>query len=213
MQDAYASGWTRARESHVSLEVFSSLRELNHRFLELVAARTEQCHGSRRVGLPDELSGQVAPLSAAQKAAVADCPYALFDLRFHDQEHWRTRLSEPGPWGVSDDAVADRDMIDFARLALFFAWHLAATEGLAAQLLLGMTEPTAAAFRKASLNVLPALVATETMHLTARWNERRTYWESLVCAAAQPDGKALRRVQLYGLQLAAAARLPRAAVA
>ena len=207
MQDALTGGWTGVRESHVSAEVASSLRELNHRFLELVAARPDRCNGSRRVGLPDELSGQFAPLSAAQRAAVADCPYALFDLRFHDQEHWRLRLSDPAPWHVSDAAAGDRDVTDFALLALFFAWHVSATAGLTAQLLLGMTESTAAAFRKISLNLLPALVASETIHLTARWNDRRTYWDSLACAAARPDAKALRRVQLYGFQLAAAARL------
>jgi hypothetical protein len=59
-----------------------------------------------------------------------------------------------------------------------------------------------------TVNRLPALVATEAAHLSARWLERTAFWSALTAAAVRTDPAALRRVQLYGLQLAAAARLP-----
>jgi hypothetical protein len=98
--------------------------------------------------------------------------------------------------------------VGFVRLALFYAWHVAAGAGLKAQLLLGMNGSTAAAFRLVTVNQLPPLVATEAVHLSARWNGCPAYWSALTTAASRANPEALRRVQLYGLQLAAAARLP-----
>jgi hypothetical protein len=97
--------------------------------------------------------------------------------------------------------------VEFARLALFFAWHVASTAKLAAQLLFGMHEDTAAAFREATIDCLPSLAETEAVHLTARWNDCPAYWSALTGAASRQNAAGLRRIQLYGLQLAAAARL------
>jgi hypothetical protein len=195
MQDAFVGNW--AQESHLSAEILGSLRDLNHRFLDLTATRTT-----------DWVAGRVASLSAAQRAAAAGCPYALFDLRFQDDGHWRLRLQNSAAWRVADESVADDETVNFVRLALFYAWHVASSAGLKAQLLLGMNGTTAAAFRGITVNQLPALVATEAAHLSVRWSGCTPYWSALTAAAARADPAALRRVQLYGLQLAAAARLP-----
>ena len=195
MQDAFIGSW--ARESQLSAEILGSLHDLNHRFLDLTAAR-----------IPGWVAGCVAPLSAAQRAAAAGCPYALFDLRFHDDGYWCSRLQTPGSWRVADEAVAGDETVNFVRLALFYAWHVASGEGIKAQLLLGMNGTTAAAFRRLTVNHLPALAASEAKHLSPRWNGCAVYWGSLTAAAARTDPKTLRRVQLHGLQLAAAARLP-----
>jgi hypothetical protein len=205
MQDAHVRSW--ARESHVSAEMLESVRKLNHRFLDLIGMQPTDWSSSRRVGLPAEVSGQVAPLSALQKKAAADCPYALFDLRFHDDDYWQTRLRSTPHWHVSERASADEDTLDFVRLALFFAWHVASTGKLAPQLLLGMNEVTTTAFRAATIDCILALAETEFVHLTARWNNYPTYWSALTGAASLPNPAELRRIQLYGLQLAAATRL------
>jgi hypothetical protein len=202
MQDAYVGSW--ARESHLSAQILGSLRDLNHRFLDLAASRTGW------------VAGQVAALSAAQRAAAAGCPYALFDLRFQDDAHWRVRLQSLRSWYIADESAVDdqgddqgdNNTVGFVRLALFYAWHVASSEGIKAQLLLGMDGGTADEFRRITVNQLPALVATEAKHLSARWSGCTTYWSALTAAALRTDLKALRRVQLHGLQLAAAARLP-----
>ena len=149
----------------------------------------------------------MAPLSAAQRAAAADCPYALFDLRFQDHGYWRGRLQNPGAWRVAEESVVDDETSNFVRLALFYAWHVASTAGIAAQLLLGMNGHTATAFRRVTVNQLPALAVTESAHLSARWSDCAAYWSALTAAASRANPAALRRVQLSGLQLAAAARL------
>ena len=204
MQEAHVGTWLR--EPYVSAEIQASVRDLNHRFLDLVVGRPGGWSMPGR-GLPAAMSARIAPLSAAQKAAAANCPYALFDLRFDDDGYWRTRLRAAAPGGVAEGTAADTKTLEFARLALFFAWHVACTTKLAAQLLLGMHEVTAAAFREATIDCLPSLAETEAGHLTARWNNCTAYWSALTEAASRENPASLRRIQLYGLQLAAAARL------
>ena len=186
------------QESHVSLEHRMSMRGLNRRFLDLAGKGV----------FASGLDAQVAPLSSSQRAAAADCPYALFDLRFQDEAHWRGRLQTAQPLRIADAPGADEETVDFVRLALFYTWHLASSGGLAAHLLLGMHADTADAFRRVSVDALPGLAATEAPNLAPRWSRRHAYWSALINAAARPDPAALRRVQLSGLQLAAAVQLP-----
>jgi hypothetical protein len=194
MQEAIVGGQTH--ESQWSAQSLKSLHDLNHRFLDLAAVRGEW------PGV------QVAALTASQREAAALCPYSLFDLRFEDEGHWQWRLHHSPQWRVADEAVVDDATASFVRLALFYAWHVASSEILAAQLLLGMAANTARAFARITVNQLPALVASEASHLTARWSGCAAYWNSLLAAASGAEPKTLRRVQLYGLQLSAAARLP-----
>ncbi len=196
MQDAFP--WVR--QASFSAQTLASLRELNHRFLDLAASHGDQ------MKLPEQAAAHIARLSAQQRSAAAACPYALFDLRFHDDAHWRARLGEA--WRIADEAAVQQDVAAFVRVALFYAWHLASTPRLGAQLWLGMAETTAAAFRAASLERLPALAAGEAANLSARWSTSTFYWNALAGAAAHDDSRRLRRVQLFGLQLGAARLLP-----
>jgi hypothetical protein len=206
MQDSHLGNWTRG--STVSVETLESLRELNHRFLDLTCTHSVAWRSAHGMALPPDLSGRVAALSSVQKKAIADCPYALFDLRFCDDSHWRLRLQTTAQWSVSDAPVIDAQTLEFVRVALFFAWHVAATAHLAARFLLGMNEMTVAAFRGVTIDCLPALAATESVHLAARWSDCPAYWAALTGAACRPNAATLRRVQLSGLQLAAALQLP-----
>jgi len=205
MQDAYPAGWSG--ESQLSIEMLGSLYELNHRFIELIG-RSDGSAGARQpawfVG-PASFAAQL--LSPEQQQAVARCPYALFDLCFQDEGHWGSLL-DAGAWRVADQFTADAEAVEFVRLALFFAWHLAATSTLSAQLVLGMNDATAGAFRRITVDRLAALAAGEAGHLTIRWSQCAVYWNALVNAALRSDPAILRRVQLFGLQLTAAARLP-----
>jgi hypothetical protein len=196
VQDAFIGNW--AQQSHVSVEHLASMRGLNRRFLDLAGAGR----------LSPELGRRVARLSPGQRAAAADCPYALFDLRFEDDAYWRGRLQSIGDWRIADEPKADDDTVDFVRLALFYTWHVASSAGLAAHLLLGLHGNTTEAFRRIGVDALPALAVAEAANLTARWSGCNAYWTALIGAATGSDPAALRRVQLSGLQLAAAAQLP-----
>jgi hypothetical protein len=208
VQEAINGNWVR--EPHLTTEQLSSVRSLNLRFLDLAAGAAVPWDACRPAGgnsMPAAgLAQQLAPLSRTQRVAVASCPYALFDLRFENETYWQSRLGQYSPYRVADDAL-DADVVDFTRLALFYAWHVSSTAGLAAQILLGMSPATVNSFRSLGVNSLPALAASEAVNLCARWRHCAPYWNTLIGAAERADPPALRRVQLYGLQLAAAARL------
>jgi hypothetical protein len=206
MQDAFIGNW--AQESHMSAEHLNSLRGLNRRFLDLAGGGAKDWAHGRGGMAAAGLAGQVAPLSQEQRAAAANCPYALFDLRFEDDGHWTERLRNAAAFRVEDEFKVDDETSNFVRLALFYAWHVASGAELAARLLLGMHHGTVEAFRRTTVDNLPALVATEAANLAPRWSGCSAYWSALMGAAARADTAALRRVQLYGLQLTAAARLP-----
>jgi hypothetical protein len=196
MQHTFIGDW--AQQPHLSAEHRGSMHGLNRRFLDLAGEGL----------IAPGLAAQVAPLSPAQRTAAADCPYALFDLRFQDDAHWSSRLQSTGVWRIADAPNVDQDTVDFVRLALFYTWHLASSAGLAAHLQLGMHAHTADAFRRVSVDALPALAVSEAPNLAPRWSKCHAYWSALIKAAARPDLAALRRVQLSGLQLAAAVQLP-----
>ena len=198
MLEPFVGDW--APESHLSSAALRSLHDLNHRFLDLAA--------SGRIARCAFLTAQIAPLSAAHRESLAHCPYALFDLNFADDAHWQICLHAGQGWGVADDESADREIASFVHVALFYAWHVAAGASLAAQLLLGMNPQTARAFRRSTVNMLPALAASEAPALAARWGQCTAYWNALTSAALRCESAPLRRAQLSGLQLAAAARLP-----
>ncbi len=210
MQDAIANRW--APTVHRSAPHWESLRQLNHRFLDLVAAQggafaPDGWAPAARCGLSAGIVALMVPLSRSQRAAAAGCPYALFDFRFQDEDRWCESLQPALPGRIADEPVVDAERIDFVRLALFFAWHVASRAGLETQLLLGMSDRTVGALRHLTVDALPALALREAGNLTARWSECGAYWRALIGAAARSDDSTLRRVQLYGLQLAAAARL------
>ncbi|HUY84612.1 MAG TPA: hypothetical protein VMU86_08545 [Steroidobacteraceae bacterium] len=194
MLDPIADSWSR--EAPITIETARTLRELNLGFLAL-----DGFAAPRLTALPD--SG---------KAAIAACPYALFDLRFDDEAYWLARLGAPDPGKVAEPSPAAADVLAFVRLALFYAWHLAASANLRARLVLGMSERTAAAFAGVTVVRLTTLAATEAPNLQPRWPCCEAFWRGLADAAEFADRARLRRIQLYGLQLAAATGLPRGAV-
>lgn len=204
MQDAELDNWKR--DPQVPAELLLSLRALNCRFLELITAAPPGWDPPRR-GLDSAIFTQIAVLSSAQRAAAANCPYALFDLHFHDEARWRTRLRTPVRF-VEEPISVSAETLEFVRLAIFFAWHAANTTRFAAPLLLGMQPSTVEDFHRASIDRLPILAAVEAANLTARWSNCTAYWGALTAAAAEPHSARLKRIQLYGLQLATAARLP-----
>jgi hypothetical protein len=172
-----------------------SLRELNLRFLELDWTRAA-------------FGGRIAALTRTQRAVMADCPYALFDLRLADYEYWQLRLQDASPWHVADCAPIGADHAEFMGLALFFAWYSASAAKLSAKLALCMHERTAAALGAVTVNRIPDLVATESAALSARWSHCVPFWSALALSAASGDAQRLKRVQLSGIQLAAATHLP-----
>jgi hypothetical protein len=187
MQDA-----TRTSQSPAESQ---SLAELNRRFFDLEWTRAR-------------LGRRLAALSDPARTAVADCPYALFDLRFEDGEHWQLQLQNPASWSVADLPPIDFEAADFVRLALFYAWHRVTSARSSARLVFGMHERTADALAASTVSRLALLAPAATRELTVRWGHCERFWSGLVTAAERHDSSRLRRIQLSGIQLGAALQLP-----
>ena len=189
-------------DANTGMEARNSLRELNRRYLGLAAVAGNGLSVSR-----------IAALSPLQLAAAADCPYALFDVRFADEQYWLRRLSSPTAWHIADAPPVVAEAVEFVRLALFYVWHVATSAPLHAQLLLGMPRGVAGAFALLTVDRIPGIAIAEAGHLTPRWPTCEAYWNALIDAAARSSPAALRRAQLRGIHFAAAARLPPAPIA
>jgi len=202
MQEALVDGWIG--QPQFSAATLAPLHHLNHRFLDLLAEESE--HWGERTAECMTVARTLRALQPTQLEAAARCPYALFDLRLDDAEHWRRRLAHPVLWRIEERA-APSESAAFTRLALFYAWHVAASERPGAELLLGMHAQTADALRATRLVNLPSIAGGEATLLRPRFPERRAFWSALARAALRGDAGELRRVQLFGLQLSAAVRL------
>ena len=189
MRDLIVEPWTR--EAPITGEIGRTLRDLNRAFLDL--------DGIAAPGL--------VALPPARKSAIAECPYALFDLRFDEDAYWRARLDIALPDRVAESAAAHPQVVAFVRLGLTYAWHLATSANLQARLLLGMSARTAAAFADATVVQLTQIADAEAPHLAPRWPRCTAFWDGLAEAAESADRARLRRIQLHGLQLAVARRL------
>src|SRR5579883_1547945 len=98
MQPALIRPWTR--QPHFSLEALAPLHDLNQRFLDLLAERGAGWPMREHATQPASVGRALASLTPAQRVQAARCPYALFDLHFHDEAHWRGRLERAGVWRV-----------------------------------------------------------------------------------------------------------------
>jgi hypothetical protein len=191
------------REPLLSPPLLRSLNQLNRRFLELVC--TGATLGEWGLQVPAELGSRLASLSDVRREALSRCPYALFDVRFCDDQHWDAALLSASRWSVQDAPDPELRSTEFLQLALFYVWHLAQTQPLSAPLILGMAERIARDLAKVTLDCLPGLLFAHRHHLGLRWPHCRAYWHSIT--SAQPGSPAFRKAQLFGFQVAAAVRL------
>lgn len=208
MQDAMFV--TPGRQPLLPPFIVSSLLQLNRRLLEL-AARPRPTSGWHPY-VPENLALRLARMNEERREALARVPYALFDLHFADDARWERALTCAAHPRVTDAGAREADAQQFAQIIVFFAWNVAQAAPRCAPLVLGMSERVAAALAALTLDRLPELHGLLRGALSLRWPERRSYWFALTSGSHLPGSADFRRTQLFGLQLAAAARLDCAAL-
>lgn len=190
----------------LSAAVLEPLHELNGSWLALLA-RSPRLWPARAASsrLPDPVGARLMALTPEECVKIARCPFSLFTASFNDGVYWRgvagnTAVHEPPP--APADAPARDELMSFAELALFYAWHLARVNPAAARIVLGMTDQTLAAFETLALTTLQNLAASGRELFAPRWPERARFWLQLL--ESTPDIPVPADVRLVGLQMMAA---------
>jgi hypothetical protein len=92
----------------------------------------------------------------------------------------------------------------FCELAIFHAWHVAATNPMAARVIYAMPYTTAQRLAATPLWQITRIASSHAMLLMPRWPTNPAFWPDLIRFAASHDMRRLFPARLLGVQLIAA---------
>ncbi|HVW70985.1 MAG TPA: hypothetical protein VHB68_18530 [Steroidobacteraceae bacterium] len=190
----------------VAAEALESLTQLNEKCLDLIAEQSAAQPNS--VSL---LSRQVCEiwrtLDPLARRRAAECPYLLLDVGFAEPSRWRwldgQHVNENPNVVVAPYFTVSRAAA-VAREVFIYAWHLAQSKYVAAQLCLGMPAYCAQLISACTLSQIHDLAQTHPEWLRPRWIARLRFWRELLLAAASGEVVAIESSRMHGLQLIAA---------
>jgi hypothetical protein len=186
-------------------EPYGSLEELNEQCMELLAeqAAAQPMHGNL---LLRQVGDMWRSLDRSARQRVASSPYLLMDVGFTDPYRWQRMQGPqvnaplPVPYG---GFFTVPQAASVAKQVFTYAWHLASTRSLAAQLRLGASEQCAHLISACTVTQIHQLAEQHPEWLRPRWPTKVKVWRNLLLAAASGDGIALERTRMHGFQLLA----------
>jgi len=194
------------KASWLQSEAFDSLVELNAQCLELLAEQSlaQPLQGNLLLRQVGEIW---RTLDDEARRRAASCPYLLFDAGFTDSARWRS---------VDGQHVSETTRIPYAtfftvprasavvRQVFIYAWHLAHSKDVSAQLLLGMPTHCTHLISAHTLTQIHELAERHPEWMRPRWPNRIRVWRDFLLAAASGDVVALENARMHGIQLIAA---------
>lgn len=192
----------------ITEEVLIQIVELNYAFLQLLSRHVAHVRPVTRVlGMNYDVAAKLRPVSDNTLRLLAQCSYALFDLRLGDLEFWQAVRGNHVPETYSASAVPDELMHEtqfFTQAALLYAWHVANTRPLAAQLTMAMSHQTVDSFASKSIVSLCEAAGTARGLLTAIHADNRVFWPDLIRYALTGTKQQFEAAVRLGSQLIAA---------
>lgn len=204
-----------ARVPVLGAALLARIREMNRDYVELLLVRRSlpdpdphsQC-------LPVKVIDALRRMPAASRHALAAAPFALYSLQFDDRQFWTTALADTEPgreiesiearYGAPDGIPGAAPMhAALCELALFLAWHTAASNRVAARVLFALPDTLAVKLVAAPLWHLRRIAMDYPGLLTPRWPANPAFWPDLIRFAAAGDARRLETAQLLGNQLIA----------
>ncbi|MES1190548.1 MAG: hypothetical protein ABUS47_05645 [Steroidobacter sp.] len=194
------------------------LLQLNIDFLKLlIAANQPDVQASvvtrSQLSLPSVQTTAMSECSDEAIRTMAACGFSLFSFSFHLADMWermaRSAVQESSVQRYAGDAnAAGNSPIEvayagFAECALFFAWHLAQHQPMAARVMLGMREETAAILAPLQLWQCRQIAQRSYQMLTPRWPNNPYFWVDMLRYATTKDEEHFRFARLMGTQLIA----------
>lgn len=181
--------------------LLARVHQLNKDYVELLLQQpADSC------GLPAALLHGLAQLPEPARVQLGTVPYALFSLGFEDPPLWDCILESGAPPEASAHryavtAVCSADV--FCETALFFAWHTAVLNRLAARFLFAMSDALVERFVHTPLSRLRHIAAEFPYLMQPRWRTNPCFWLDLVRFSATQDWSHLKLTQLLGMHLTA----------
>ena len=183
-----------------------SLVELNAQCLELLSdqARAQPLHGSACLRPIAEIW---PTLDAGARRRVASCPYLLVDAGFSDPTRWcwfeerQVNDLAPQPFKPSFFTVPRASAV--TQQVFMYAWHLAQSHDVTAQILLGIPLHCTHLISGCTLPRIHELAEQHPDWIRPRWLNQAKVWRGLLLAAASGEVVALENARMHGLQVIA----------
>lgn len=191
--------------------LLARIQQLNLDYLELLIAEHAAAECAAQLQhLPPTQRAALAALPSRALPALAATPYTLYSLGVEDENFWASICAsaiETVPAAVVDRYAPAADttaQYAFCNLALFHAWHVAATNPMAARVLYAMPYTTAQRLAATPLWQIKCIASSHAELLMPRWPTNPAFWPDLIRFAAANDMKRLAMARLHGIQLIAA---------
>lgn len=191
--------------------LLARVQQLNLDYLELLVAEhgLSEC-AAQLQHLPPTQRAALAALPAGALRWLATTPYTLYSLGVEDENFWASisaNSTEVTPSSVVHRYARAADtsaQYGFCKLALMHAWHLAATNTMAARVVYAMPHATAQRLAATPLWQVSRIASSHSTLLMPRWPTNPAFWPDLIRLAAANDQRRLSTAKLLGLQLIAA---------
>jgi hypothetical protein len=187
--------------------LLARIQDLNLDYVELlIAEHAAPSAATQLQHLHASVCAAIAALTPAARGALAGTPFTLYSLGFEDEASWLAACEcTAGP-------LAERYMcteaaslqVSFCELALLHAWHVAASNRLAARVLYAMPDAIGVRFAGTPLWKIKRIAGQYPELLMPRWPTNPAFWPDLVHFATLNDSPRLATAQLLGSQLIAA---------
>ncbi len=194
------------------------LLQLNIDFLKLLVVANQPDAESTvitrsQLGLPKLQATTLTACSEEALRVMASCGFSLFTFNFHLPDMWERMAKVNGEQsslqryandvnGTTSNTV-EIAYAGFAECALFFAWHLAQHQPIAARTMLGMREETAAILAPLQLWQCRQIAQRNYQMLMPRWPHNPYFWVDLLRFAETSDEQHFKFARLMGTQLIA----------
>jgi hypothetical protein len=186
--------------------LLAPIAEINEQLLEALQA----------MALQDELRTPSVPrlvqmtreawrrLDASALKRLSTSPFLLLDAGFSQLTHWQglalDGVKEQSGQEVYFSGAAGTALL---RQTLLLAWHVARSNRLMANVMLGMTAAVADCLAAKRLTELEALAARAPAWILPRWERQPVVWRQMLDAARVGHPSTLRTLHMRGWQLLA----------
>ena len=196
-------------------QVLEPLYDINWDFLTMLTRVPRQWQAARVSSrLPCPAYVELVALDPLRRREAARVPFTLYSARFLDDRYWQQVASAPTlPLSEYKENDEPRQcLLEFARLAFFFAWHLAIANPPAARLVMGMPPETVDVFREMSPTKVRQVAIDRAEILVPRWADRTSFWSRLLRGAGREGGNAAFDAGMIGIQMIAGEMVASAAL-